>query len=78
MFKVNNIESHQVFDSRGFPTIATEITLSCGSKGYSMVPSGASTGQFEAFELRDNDPVEFLEKVSKRHSFKLNLRLQKA
>ncbi|MAJ82234.1 MAG: phosphopyruvate hydratase [Legionellales bacterium] len=78
MFKVNNIESHQVFDSRGFPTIATEVTLSCGSKGYSMVPSGASTGQFEAFELRDNDPVEFFGKGVKKALIQIKSEISKS
>ena len=48
--------SHQVYDSRGYPTIATELTLDSGDIGYAFVPSGASTGQFEVAELRDDIP----------------------
>lgn len=53
--KIKNIDAYQIFDSRGFPTVEVEVLLENGVKGYGLVPSGASTGQFEALELRDKD-----------------------
>lgn len=53
--KIKNIDAYQIYDSRGFPTIEVEVILESGVKGYGLVPSGASTGQFEALELRDKD-----------------------
>ena len=45
MSKIINIKARQVFDSRGFPTLETDVTLDDGSLGSAIVPSGASTGQ---------------------------------
>ena len=53
--KIVELKSRQVFDSRGFPTVETDVILSDGSKGSSIVPSGASTGSYEAHELRDQN-----------------------
>ena len=50
-----NIEGLQVLDSRGNPTVQVKVTLESGVEGIAMVPSGASTGSFEAVELRDGD-----------------------
>ena len=55
MSKISNVNAIQVFDSRGIPTIACEISLDNGICASAMVPSGASTGSKEALELRDND-----------------------
>ena len=55
MMKIKNIDAYQIYDSRGYPTIEVEITAENGKKGYGLVPSGASTGQFEALELRDKN-----------------------
>lgn len=52
---IENIEAIQVLDSRGNPTVQVKVTLQNGSEGIAMVPSGASTGSFEAVELRDRD-----------------------
>ena len=52
--KISSISAFQIFDSRGFPTVECHVELDDGSKGVGMVPSGASTGQFEALELRDD------------------------
>jgi len=60
--KINKVHARQVFDSRGNPTIEAEITLENNIKAFSIVPSGASTGAFEAHELRDNDKDYFLGK----------------
>lgn len=56
---IKEIRAYEVLDSRGFPTVACSVTLSCGAKGKAMVPSGASTGQKEALELRDGDKKRF-------------------
>ncbi len=55
MSKISNVNAIQVFDSRGIPTIACEISLDNGICATAMVPSGASTGSKEALELRDSD-----------------------
>jgi enolase len=49
------IDAREILDSRGRPTIEAEVTLDCGAYGIAQVPSGASTGSFEAHELRDDD-----------------------
>jgi len=54
MHFIKNIVSRQIFDSRGNPTVETDVFLSDGVFGRAAVPSGASTGKNEAFELRDN------------------------
>lgn len=56
MAKIKNIKARQILDSRGDPTVECDIILEDGSIGRASVPSGASTGKYEAVELRDNDP----------------------
>jgi enolase len=53
--EITQIHARQVLDSRGNPTVETELTLKSGAAGRAIVPSGASTGEFEAVELRDGD-----------------------
>ena len=53
--KIEEIKGLEVLDSRGNPTVQVEVILEGGYRAVSMVPSGASTGSFEAVELRDND-----------------------
>jgi len=53
--KIKKIEAYQVIDSRGNPTVECEVTLENGIKATAMVPSGASTGEREALELRDGE-----------------------
>jgi enolase len=53
MSVIKKVIARQVFDSRGFPTVEAEVILADGSMGQSIVPSGASTGFYEAHELRD-------------------------
>jgi len=53
--KIKAIEAFQIFDSRGNPTIEVEVILADGARGSGLVPSGASTGQYEALELRDGE-----------------------
>lgn len=59
MAKIQNIQALEVLDSRGNPTIKAKTTLEDGSIGLGYVPSGASTGKYEALELRDNDPKRY-------------------
>lgn len=56
---IRSISAYQIFDSRGVPTVEAEVALENGVTGQGLVPSGASTGQFEALELRDSDPARF-------------------
>lgn len=60
--KIKNIKAREILDSRGTPTVAAEVILECGCRAEASVPSGASTGQHEAIELRDNDPARYLGK----------------
>ena len=53
MAKITNIKGRQVFDSRGNPTVEAEVYSDDGYYSSAIVPSGASTGRHEAFELRD-------------------------
>ncbi len=62
MSKINKIKGRQVFDSRGNPTIEAEIFTEDGHCASAIVPSGASTGTHEAFELRDTDNKNYLGK----------------
>ena len=62
MTKIKKVHARQVFDSRGNPTIEAEVILENNIKASSIVPSGASTGAFEAHEMRDNDKKYFLGK----------------
>src|SRR3989442_15883139 len=57
--RIVQVDSSEVLDSRGNPTVAVEITLADGSSGRAMAPSGASTGAHEAVELRDGDKERF-------------------
>ncbi|MBM3580143.1 MAG: phosphopyruvate hydratase [Alphaproteobacteria bacterium] len=62
MTKIAKIKAREILDSRGFPTLETEVYLDDGSMGIAAVPSGASTGSLEACELRDDDQTKFLGK----------------
>ena len=57
--KIRNIYAREILDSRGTPTVAAEVVLENGCRAEASVPSGASTGQHEALELRDNDPTRY-------------------
>ena len=60
--KIVRVHGRQVLDSRGNPTVEVEVELDAGAAGRAAVPSGASTGQFEAVELRDRDAGAYLGK----------------
>ena len=57
--KISKILAREILDSRGFPTLETEVHLTGGAIGRAAVPSGASTGSREALELRDRDPDRY-------------------
>ncbi len=60
--KIHKIHAREILDSRGTPTVAAEVILDSGAKGSASVPSGASTGENEAIELRDGDPTRYFGK----------------
>lgn len=59
MSVISLITAREIIDSRGNPTVEAEVFLDSGAYGQAAVPSGASTGEFEAIELRDGDPTRF-------------------
>ena len=59
MTGILKIFGREILDSRGFPTVEVDVTLECGARGRAAVPSGASTGSFEALELRDHDQSRY-------------------
>jgi len=56
---IKNVKAREILDSRGNPTVEVEIELDSGIKGIAAVPSGASTGKYEAVELRDGDKARY-------------------
>ena len=75
---ITKIKALQVFDSRGNPTIETEVYLNDGSKSSAIIPSGASTGTHEAFELRDLENKNYLGKSVLKAIEKVNGEISKA
>lgn len=57
--QISNIKAREILDSRGNPTVEAEVTLSSGQIGCASVPSGASTGEKEACELRDSNSARY-------------------
>ena len=57
--EITDVHAREILDSRGNPTVETEVTLENAVTGRAAVPSGASTGQFEAVELRDGETRYF-------------------
>ena len=62
MSEITDVRAREILDSRGNPTVEVDVRLDSGFLGRAAVPSGASTGQREALELRDNDPNRYLGK----------------
>lgn len=60
--KIKRVKAREILDSRGTPTVEAEIVLESGLSATASVPSGASTGEHEALELRDNDPSRYFGK----------------
>ncbi|HXZ29524.1 MAG TPA: phosphopyruvate hydratase, partial [Terriglobales bacterium] len=62
LMNISDIHAREILDSRGNPTVEAEVLLATGARGRAAVPSGASTGEHEAVELRDGDEQRFLGK----------------
>jgi len=62
MTEIINVTAREILDSRGNPTVEVEVALASGDVGRAAVPSGASTGEHEALELRDGDKKRYLGK----------------
>ena len=77
MSKITSIKARQIFDSRGNPTIESEINLNDGTKATAIAPSGASTGSHEAFELRDIENGAYLGKSVLKAVEKVNGEISK-
>ena len=73
--RVRSVRSREILDSRGLPTVECEILLAGGHAGRAAVPSGASTGEHEALELRDADPVRWLGKGVSRAAGNIRRRI---
>jgi enolase len=78
MSTISKIHAREVLDSRGNPTVEAEIALADGSKGRAIVPSGASTGEHEAVELRDGDKQRYMGKGVLKAVENVNTRISKA
>lgn len=63
--RIDKIGAIEILDSRGNPTVQCTVTMECGATGVAAVPSGASTGQYEAHELRDEDESRYFGKGTK-------------
>ena len=64
--KIEEVKGREILDSRGNPTVEAEVVLAGGVVGRGMAPSGASTGEFEALELRMEIKQDTLEKVCRK------------
>ena len=62
MIKITDVKAREILDSRGNPTVEVDVVLANGIMGRAAVPSGASTGEREALELRDGDKTRYLGK----------------
>lgn len=76
MYQIKEVKGRQIIDSRGNPTVEAEVTLQCGIKGRGACPSGASTGIYEAHELRD-DGKEYQGKGVKKAVSNINSTIRK-
>ena len=75
---IKSIKALEVFDSRGNPTVQVEVVTDGGFTGVAMVPSGASTGSFEAVELRDNEEDRLMGKGVTKAVNNVNRKIEKA
>ena len=64
--QIEKVIGREILDSRGNPTVEAEVTLADGTTARGAAPSGASTGEFEALELRDGDKGRYLARASQR------------
>jgi enolase len=75
MTTIIDLYGREILDSRGNPTVEVEVVLECGALGRAAVPSGASTGRFEALELRDKDAKRFMGKGVRKAVGHINNRI---
>ena len=75
--EIDQINAIEILDSRGNPSIQVEVRLEDGSYGTASVPSGASTGSFEAVELRDGDKTRYMGKGTKKAVDNINKKISK-
>ncbi|MDW8186211.1 MAG: phosphopyruvate hydratase, partial [Anaerolineae bacterium] len=73
--RIEMVRAREILDSRGNPTVEVEVHLADGTVGQAAVPSGASTGAHEAWELRDEDPSRYLGKGVLRAVENVNTRI---
>src|SRR5271170_3885671 len=78
MTNIQSILAREILDSRGNPTVEVDVTLCCGTTGRAAVPSGASTGEHEAIELRDGDKKRFLGKGVQKAVANVNTKIKDA
>ena len=78
MATIQHVRGFEILDSRGNPTVAAEVVLANGARGFAAAPSGASTGSREALELRDGDPRRYLGKGVTRAVSHVNGELARA
>jgi enolase 1/2/3 len=78
MAKITQVTGFEILDSRGNPTVAAEVVLADGARGFGAAPSGASTGSREALELRDGDPKRYFGKGVTRAVGNINGELRQA
>jgi len=69
---IKGVRGWEILDSRGNPTVCAEVILAGGACGRASVPSGASTGKFEAYELRDGDPSRYGGKGTRKAAVNIN------
>ena len=77
-FSIKTVTGREILGSRGTPAVEAEIVLENGTAGRGAAPSGASTGAFEALELRDNDPARYGGKGVTKAAANLNGSIQQA
>ena len=78
MTEIVKIMGREILDSRGNPTVEADVCLADGSTGRAAVPSGASTGEHEAVELRDGDKSRYLGKGARQAARNLNTEIAAA
>src|SRR5580700_8815918 len=76
--EITKLIGREILDSRGNPTVEADVYLADGTVGRAAVPSGASTGEHEAVELRDNDPRRYLGKGTRKAVQNINKKIAPA
>ncbi len=76
--EITKVTGREILDSRGNPTVEADVHLADGTVGRAAVPSGASTGEYEAVELRDNDPKRYLGKGTRKAVQNINKKIAPA